>query len=429
MSASRQDTTSDRAPKRRFDVHARLTELCAQVGASVGVLPLEHDGEEGMMDALTSALDRVVTEHRGMANELISAYEQLGIVFEVTRALPSFHSEKQIVEVFVGSLKNSFAGRTVQSISLNDDRNWRLPDSMGAYDDWLLSLLDRAVTNGGSIVEPPPESCKGDVAEALVCPVVSGQSLVCVILLTRPDCEAEFRAADMMLVDSLTTFCGDLIRNLRLLEEVRSLSISMVRALVSAVDQKDEYTCGHSLRVAYFADLLGQRVGLSEEALQMLQWSALLHDVGKIGIRDSVLKKPGKLTDEEFAHIKEHPTRSATIVRDIPQLAEALGGILHHHERFDGRGYPDGLAGQDVPLQARIIQIADIFDALTSDRSYRAAYDWAQALEILQKEAGVAVDPELQGVFDAMMREQLSSDPEAWDRMIDHANAYTQHSL
>ena len=206
-------------------------------------------------------------------------------------------------------------------------------------------------------------------------------------------------------------------------------STAMVRSLVSAVDQKDEYTCGHSNRVAYYATLLGRALGLEEDEMRMLQWSALLHDVGKIGIRDDVLKKRGRLTKEEFEHIKEHPVRSYRVVQEVPQLTRALDGVLYHHEHYDGSGYPVGLRGEEIPLQARIIQIADVFDALTSNRAYRAAYDWRRALEILRDEAGRTVDPHLQRVFDRLLRGRLEGRQGAWEEMVRQAEQFVQASF
>jgi HD-GYP domain-containing protein (c-di-GMP phosphodiesterase class II) len=135
--------------------------------------------------------------------------------------------------------------------------------------------------------------------------------------------------------------------------------------------------------------------------------------VGKIGIRDDVLKKPGRLTDQEFAHIQSHPVRSAEVIRQIPHLKEAMGGVRHHHEHYDGSGYPDGLAGEAIPLQARVIQIGDVFDALTTTRPYRPAYDWSRALEILAKERGKTVDPELSVLFDRLIRRMVEQHPDA----------------
>ena len=158
----------------------------------------------------------------------------------------------------------------------------------------------------------------------------------------------------------------------------------------------------------------------------MLQWSALLHDVGKIGIRDDVLKKTGKLTKEEFDHIKEHPVRSYQVVEGIPHLAGALDGVLYHHERIDGTGYPEGLVGDEIPLQARIIQIADIFDALTSNRSYRSAYGWSQALGILREGSGTTSDPHLVKLFECAVRDAIGNDPDGWDRLIEQAERFSE---
>ena len=199
------------------------------------------------------------------------------------------------------------------------------------------------------------------------------------------------------------------------------MSVTMVRALVSAVDQKDTYTSGHSIRVAFYTTLLGRAFGLSEEDMKMLRWSALLHDVGKIGIRDDVLKKTGKLTKEEFDHIKEHPVRSYQVVRGISYLAGALDGVLYHHERIDGTGYPEGLVGINIPLQARIIQVADIFDALTSSRSYRSAYGWDRALKILREGSGTTSDPHLLKLFERAVRDAIGNDPDGWARLIERA--------
>jgi HD-GYP domain-containing protein (c-di-GMP phosphodiesterase class II) len=199
------------------------------------------------------------------------------------------------------------------------------------------------------------------------------------------------------------------------MRDLREMSMDTVRTLVSAVDQKDPYTSGHSNRVGYYAKLLGMELGFDERQLRELEWSALLHDVGKIGIRDEVLKKSGRLTDEEFEHIKEHPVRGFEVVRDNPHFRSALDGVLHHHERYDGKGYPKGLSGEGIPLQARIIQIADIFDALTTTRSYRNAFHWERAVDILEEESGTVVDPQLCVRFVELLHRLHDERPEAFE--------------
>lgn len=166
-----------------------------------------------------------------------------------------------------------------------------------------------------------------------------------------------------------------------------------IRTLVQAVETKDAYTRGHSERVARAAVLVGRGLSVTGERLQALEYAGTLHDVGKLGVPTAVLRKTGRLTDEEFDAIKLHPTRGHDIVREIRFLDEALAGIYHHHERLDGLGYPDGLAGEQIPEFARMIAVADAFDSMTSTRSYRSARSVPEALDELQRCSGTQFDP------------------------------------
>ena len=176
-------------------------------------------------------------------------------------------------------------------------------------------------------------------------------------------------------------------------EENRALFMGSIQMLAGAVDEKDPYTRGHSDRVTRYSLLIAKEMNLPSDFMETLQISAQLHDVGKIGIEDHILKKPGALTEEEFEVMKTHTTKGANILRPVPQLAEMLPGIELHHEALDGRGYPYGLKDEQIPLLARVIAVADTFDALTTNRPYQQAHTPEQALQIIRNLAGKRLDP------------------------------------
>lgn len=172
-----------------------------------------------------------------------------------------------------------------------------------------------------------------------------------------------------------------------------------VESLRLAVDAKDSYTKNHSDRVALYSKLIGEQLKLPEDQLEILYDGALFHDIGKIGIPDSILQKPGKLTDEEYDDIKNHPSIGAKIIAPAKIFEPIIPIVKHHHERFDGRGYPSGLKGTDIPLLARIVTVADSFDAMTSDRSYRPRFTLVKALDELENGKGTQFDPDIVDAF------------------------------
>jgi HD-GYP domain-containing protein (c-di-GMP phosphodiesterase class II) len=211
----------------------------------------------------------------------------------------------------------------------------------------------------------------------------------------------EFGTHEATLMSSSAAILATHSRNVELFREREEMLVSMIRALVSAIEAKDVYTRGHSERVASYGKRLAEEMGLGDDYSQRLYLTGLLHDVGKIGVRDAVLRKPGPLTDEEFEEIKEHPDKGWAILQDIYSLSYVLPGVLHHHENYDGGGYPDNLAGETIPLDGRILAVADAFDAMTSDRPYRTGMPHHKAEAILRGGSGVQWDPE---VIDAFFR-------------------------
>ncbi|MGD8995955.1 MAG: HD-GYP domain-containing protein [Syntrophobacterales bacterium] len=217
-----------------------------------------------------------------------------------------------------------------------------------------------------------------------------------------------FRRSELRLLDSMAEQIAVVITNSDLYRDLERFVINMVKSLVFAIEAKDDYTRGHSERVCRYSLLMAEKLGLDEERKKILQWSSILHDSGKIGIPESILNKPWRLKDEEYQIIKNHPMKGHTILEPLEQLASSLPGMLHHHERYDGKGYPHGLKGKKIPLEARIIAVADTFDAITSSRAYRPAKTPEEALKEIEKVAGTQLDPDLVEVFKEVFTEDLA---------------------
>jgi HD-GYP domain-containing protein (c-di-GMP phosphodiesterase class II) len=172
-----------------------------------------------------------------------------------------------------------------------------------------------------------------------------------------------------------------------------------LNAVVNTLEARDPYTRGHTERVTTIARAIAVRMGLSDEELFIIEIGALLHDVGKIGVADAILKKPGPLDEEEYEEIREHPAKGRLILSNIAYLSKVIPCVLHHHERYDGTGYPEHLAGSDIPLPGRIISVADAFDAMTSNRPYRRGMIFGRAVAELRRGAGRQFDPKVVRAF------------------------------
>lgn len=191
------------------------------------------------------------------------------------------------------------------------------------------------------------------------------------------------------MTDQIESFIGDLQRAA---EENRQLFLGTVKGLAAAIDGKDPYTRGHSERVSRFSVAIANRMGMSPEEVEKIRISALLHDVGKIGIDDNILKKPAALTDEEFLLMKEHPQKGYKIMSQIPAMRDFLPGMYMHHEMINGAGYPQGLKGDEIPMMARIVSVADTFDAMTTDRPYSRALKFDEAVKLIKSYVGTRYD-------------------------------------
>ncbi len=217
--------------------------------------------------------------------------------------------------------------------------------------------------------------------------------------IDKPD----FDSTDVKLFNSVANSCAVFIENGRLVRDLKELFIGSLKALTRSIDAKDPYTRGHSERVAFISKWIAEKAASQEhiepEQIHKIYLAGLLHDIGKVGIDDVVLRKNGKLTDEELGDIRKHPSIGAGILSGIKQMRDIVPGVLTHHEHIDGRGYPNGLKGEQIPLMGKIISLADSFDAMTSKRTYRDAMSVEEACEEIRKQLGAQFDEKLGALF------------------------------
>ena len=233
----------------------------------------------------------------------------------------------------------------------------------------------------------------------IVVPVASKERMLGVLQAINKK-EGHFTDDDLEMLETLAHQVGAAIENALLYQEQRETLLGVTMAFAEALEKRDDYTGGHTRRVCEYSMAIGRHLELPEEQLEELHLSAILHDIGKIGVPDRVLQKPGKLDPDESAEMNRHPVLGSEILEHVKSLRAMTGGVRHHHEKYDGSGYPDRKKGEEIPLMGRIIAVADAFDAMTSTRPYRTALNHESALNELASHSGKQFDP---GVVDAFM--------------------------
>lgn len=377
--------------------------------------PLETTDLQPMLEKvarLVRQFDAREEENVRLVDEVLQSYEQLNLLFEVTRASITMTGVEEVYDIALDRMSAALRVRFACFLDAHGAFNRTTPkfesdeQLLGAFlkliaDDpqQHIALAARGAQARTLFIPDDDADSQGEPGlSLLVVPLRSGNEVLGAAVFCRPAADP-FQTGDQSMAETVMGQVAHMAHRVRLFNDLQQMSIDVVRALVQAIDAKDNYTSGHSERVASWSVLIGQELNLNEEDLQNLAWASRLHDVGKIGIRDDVLGKPGRLTDEEFDHIKQHPVISYEVLKQIHRLAPILGGVRHHHEAWNGSGYPDALAGEEIPQTARIIQMADVFDALTSSRSYRKAFTLENALRIMRDESGTRLDPNMVEVF------------------------------
>ena len=345
---------------------------------------------------LASENDALVNDVENLSLTLADKFEEIRLIHDLAASLELDDQPADICEELLEQLSVCVRCQSL-IIQLDPDEDELLGGGLqGTGTTVELPELDAIVAAAKSHWAKLPE-LQGDAVivnhgsdaalknrRVVLMPIERGNTQLGQLIAIRTHEDDEFGTVEVDLFRSVLVILAMHLMNQRHFAEMQSMLEGTVRSLASALDAKDAYTHGHSSRVADLAVELSRRLGMGQQTADALQLAGILHDIGKIGVDDSVLKKPGQLTDEEFEQIKEHPVIGYEILKDIRPFRHILPAVRHHHESWDGRGYPDGLAGEQIPRDAQILAVADAFDAMVSDRPYRKGMPLSKVREIFQ---------------------------------------------
>ncbi len=424
-----------------------LDAMCQGVGldratarARVASLPPVPDGDIERVAALVRlahdehrAAERNSSVIASVSQELAGSYENISFLYKISQSMSVVERPEMFVSILCDELLATIPYAWVAVVL--GDHPARLKELAGrflfrgtpAQPEPTLRGLARELLAGAPGGEAPTGSTmvieKGTPLYAryglfgrtsLAQPILSDAGPIGLVIAGDKQGEDSVASSvDMKLLEATAGYTSIFLENRALYDDLNATFVGTLEALTASIDAKDRYTFGHSERVAHLTLELARAAGLDEETVSRTHIAGLVHDVGKIGVPESVLLKPGRLSEAEFAEIRRHPEIGHRILKDIPQFGDILPGVLCHHERWDGRGYPSGLAGADIPILGRLIALADSFDAMSSTRTYRAEMDRADVLAEVRRCAGAQFDPDLAAIF-------VELDFTGFDRLVAH---------
>lgn len=351
----------------------------------------------------------------GFSRQVAESFEEISLVYRLCHSMNELVHPQKFVTLACQELQSTLNFKWVAARFINErgsaramtDRLVVSGDAPVARDELAsqtLKILVRLDSPAPLVLAASDHVLRSsDHAQLLVHPVMRDGRIVGALFAgDKEGHDWQVSSTDIKLIDAAAGYLRVLLDNAILYDDQQLMFVGTLEALTSSIDAKDPYTCGHSHRVAELASALARAHGLDDEHVERIRIAGIVHDVGKIGVPESVLCKTGRLTEEEFALIREHPEIGYQILKDIPQFDDLLPGVLHHHERYDGRGYPQKLKGEEIPLMARIIGLVDSFDAMSSNRTYRSAMPRDRVFEELHENAGTQFDPALVKSFQAV---------------------------
>jgi HD-GYP domain-containing protein (c-di-GMP phosphodiesterase class II) len=370
---------------------------------------------------LLAHVQALVAERAVLDRELLRCHQQLELVFAVTAHVARLREpgevQSALLQHYAHMLKADVLyldhGGCCRQVTLEPAADAPPPVSPVALREALAYHIELVRRRGGARLPPLTHAERAVLGEAHVLlgalPAADGEPTVVVAL--RPGAAPAFDEGDVVASDAVLAYGAHVLGSSTTVRDLQRTAVETVCTLVNAIDAKDNYTSAHSERVGDLARLVGEALNLPRVHVQNIEWAGLLHDVGKIGVPEHILNKPGVLTPEEFEAMKRHAQIGYEVLRPVAQLEPVLAAVLCHHENHDGSGYPEGLRGDEIPIDAQIIHIVDIFDALTTTRPYRPGYSLEEAFVLLEAGAGTMTEPRLTRLFIETMQRAMAADP------------------
>ncbi len=361
--------------------------------------------------SLLTGIAESEAEKRALVNETLNKYKEITLLYDVVEKVSSCLDTKEVARLVIEEARKVIKLSSVSVLLLNKETDELELIGEYGHDHETTTCVSRGVGIAGNVlvsgraeivndVQSDPRFVEGSVTIcSLMCAPLRAKDNVVGVIKLGNDQPVTYTAEDLKLFTTLASLAAVAIENANLYEQLQDAFYTTVYTLAETIEKRDPYTGNHTKRVMEYSLALGKTLGLSETDMARLKLGAVLHDIGKIGVRDNVLLKESSLTDAEFEQIKMHPVYGEEIISRISQLKSAIPGVKHHHEKFNGRGYPDGLKGEEIDITARIIAVADSFDAMTSNRPYRNGLSVEVAFEELRKYSGSQFDPEIVDAF------------------------------
>lgn len=378
-----------------------------------------HVSGTNEVSALAESFNQMTDALRERSESLTKKVLELATLYEMSRALGATLEMGVLLDSVLDSALRIF-NLDIGYVTIRDRnsgqlaiRAWRGPSTFEPDEQALRSSMSEWVIREGRplIFNPTGDQNQGDQVDnvsgalaALCVPLTSAEGAIGAIIVGSNDPEFRFNSDDVRLLSTIANHVTIAIGNIELFSSLQDAYLSTVRSLAAAVDAKDPYTRGHSDRVATYSGVIAEDLGLSHEQRVALEMAAYLHDIGKIGIQEAILLKPGRLTDDEMAQMRHHPLIGANILKPVGFPWPITPVVRHHHERWDGMGYPAGLKAEETPLLARILTVADAFEAMISDRPYRRGRTIDEGLAELEACSGTQFDPRVVTAFVEIMR-------------------------